>query len=79
MDKGGWGEVLRRVRGLLHGGVAAGLTDEQLLEQFASGEAESAESAFAALVDRHGGMVLRVCRGVLGDEQEAQDASRRPS
>jgi RNA polymerase sigma factor (sigma-70 family) len=74
MDTGGWGEVLRRVRGLLHGGVAAGLTDEQLLEQFASGEAESAESAFAALVDRHGGMVLRVCRGVLGDDQEAQDA-----
>ena len=38
------------------------------------GDSESAESAFAALVERHGGMVLRVCRGVLGDEQEAQDA-----
>ena len=74
MDKGGWGEVVRRVRGLLHGGAAGGLTDEQLLEQFAAGEGESAEPAFAALVERHGGMVLRVCRAVLGDEQEAQDA-----
>ena len=74
MDRGAWGEVLRRVNGLLHGGAAAGLTDEQLLEQFAAGERESAESAFTALVERHGGMVLRVCQGVLGDEQEAQDA-----
>jgi RNA polymerase sigma factor (sigma-70 family) len=74
MDKGGWGQVLRRVRGLLHGGVAAGLSDEQLLEQFVVGDKESAESAFAALVARHGGMVLRVCRVVVGDEQDAQDA-----
>jgi RNA polymerase sigma factor (sigma-70 family) len=74
MDKGGWGEVVRRVRGLLQGGAGVGLTDEQLLQQFAAGERESAESAFAALVERHGGLVLRVCRGVLGDEQEAQDA-----
>jgi RNA polymerase sigma-70 factor (ECF subfamily) len=74
MDKGGWGEVRRRVRGLMHGGAAAGLTDEQLLEQFVAGDKESAESAFAALVERHGGMVLRVCRGVVADEQDAQDA-----
>ena len=74
MDMGGWGEVLRGIRGLLHGGVTAGLSDEQLLTQFAAGAGESSESAFAALVQRHGGMVLRVCRGVLGDEQEAQDA-----
>ncbi len=74
MHIGGWGEVLRSIRGLLHGGVTAGLSDEQLLTQFAAGAGESSESAFAALVERHGGMVLRVCRGVLGDEQEAQDA-----
>ncbi len=74
MAIGGWGEVLRGIRGLLHGGVTAGLSDEQLLTQFAAGAGESSELAFAALVERHGGMVLRVCRGVLGDEQEAQDA-----
>ncbi len=37
---------------------------------------DSAEAAFAALVDRHGGMVLRVCRQVLGDDHDAQDASQ---
>ena len=32
-----------------------------------SGGGEAAELAFAALVERHGPMVLRVCRGVLAD------------
>src|SRR5262249_33878057 len=32
------------------------------------------ELAFAELVERHGPMVLRVCRGVLVDRHDAQDA-----
>jgi RNA polymerase sigma factor (sigma-70 family) len=32
------------------------------------------ERAFAALVDRHGAMVLRVCRQVLQHQQDAEDA-----
>jgi RNA polymerase sigma-70 factor (ECF subfamily) len=32
------------------------------------------EAAFAALVQRHGPMVLAVCRRILGDVQEAEDA-----
>ncbi len=34
----------------------------------------AAESAFAALVARHGPMVLHVCRQLLGDHQHAEDA-----
>ena len=55
-------------------GAAGGLSDLQLLEWFASRRDEAAESAFGALVDRHGPMVMNVCRGVLRDEHEACDA-----
>ena len=59
---------------LLEDGVPAGLTDGQLLERFATGRGEAAELAFAILVDRHGPMVLRACRGILRDDHEAMDA-----
>jgi RNA polymerase sigma factor (sigma-70 family) len=45
-----------------------------LLEQFLSGDGESAEGAFAVLVARHGAMVLGVCRRVLGNRHAAEDA-----
>jgi RNA polymerase sigma factor (sigma-70 family) len=45
--------------------------DRQLLDDFA---ARRDETAFATLVARHGPMVLRVCRRVLGHEQDAEDA-----
>jgi RNA polymerase sigma factor (sigma-70 family) len=48
--------------------------DEQLLERFAVGRDELAELAFAALVRRHGPMVLPVCRQVAGDRHTAEDA-----
>ncbi len=46
-------------------------SDEQLLHAFTS---RRDDSAFAALMHRHGPMVLRVCRRVLGHEQDAEDA-----
>src|ERR1700722_6752646 len=55
-------------------GVCSGLTDSQLLERFATHRGEAAELAFALLVERHGPMVLRACRGILRDDHEAMDA-----
>src|SRR5262245_15243255 len=46
-------------------------TDADLLEGFLQGRDES---AFAALVQRHGPMVLAVCRRLLPDRHEAEDA-----
>jgi len=66
--------ILRQLRTLFDSGTVGGLTDGQLLERFARRPAEVAEAAFAALVERHGPMVLRVCRGVLVDPHEAEDA-----
>lgn len=62
------------LRALFEEGVSAGLTDGQLLERFATGQGEAAERAFAALVERHGPMVLRACRGILRDDHDAMDA-----
>ena len=39
----------------------AELSDDQLLERFVARRDDSAEAAFAALIRRHGPMVLRVC------------------
>jgi RNA polymerase sigma factor (sigma-70 family) len=51
--------------------VPSGPTDQQLLERFTrSRDAD----AFATLIRRHGPMVLGVCRRIVGDEQEAEDA-----
>ena len=68
------GAVLRQLRTLFNVGTVRDLTDGQLLERFATDRGESAELAFAVLVERHGPMVLRVCRGVLNDPHDTQDA-----
>ena len=66
------GAVVRQLRTLFDVGTIRELTDGQLLERFATGGGEAAELAFAALVERHGPMVLRVCRGV------SERPARRP-
>ena len=66
--------LLRDIHTLFDSGTAGGLTDRQLLEQFASRRDAAAEAAFEVLVLRHGPMVLRVCRNSLADPHDAQDA-----
>jgi RNA polymerase sigma factor (sigma-70 family) len=66
--------VRRQVGTLFNVGTIRDLGDGQLLERFATAGGESAELAFAVLVERHGPMVLRVCRGVLGNADDSEDA-----
>ena len=66
--------VVPRIESLFNGGSAAGLSDRQLLERFIARRDSTAEAAFAALVARHGPMVLGVCRQLLGDRHHAEDA-----
>ena len=68
------GVILRQIRTLFNVGTVRELTDGQLLERFATERSEVAELAFAALVERHGPMVLRVCRAVLTDPHDTDDA-----
>jgi len=75
MGYGGSTATLRDLDTLFRAGALGGLTDGQLLERFARGDA-AGEAAFEALVGRHGAMVARVCRGTLDDDHEAQDAAQ---
>jgi RNA polymerase sigma factor (sigma-70 family) len=65
---------LRDLGTLFQIGCTSPLPDRQLLERFLSSRDEAAEVAFAALMERHGPMVLRVCRGILDDPSDAEDA-----
>lgn len=61
--------LVGRLRRLM-GPAADQPTDRELLVRFGQGD----ESAFANLVDRHGAMVLNLCRRRLGDPHSADDA-----
>jgi RNA polymerase sigma factor (sigma-70 family) len=64
-------EVLQHLRSAALLREGAGLTDGQLLENFLS---KRDESALAILVLRHAPMVWGVCRRILRDEHDAEDA-----
>ena len=68
------GAVVKGVKTLFDSGTTLALGDSQLLERFLLRGDDGAESAFSALVERHGPMVERVCWGVLRDVHAAEDA-----
>jgi RNA polymerase sigma factor (sigma-70 family) len=71
MPSGQLGSLLQHLRRLIGAAPAGVAPDRQLLEQFCL---QRDEAAFTALVQRHGPLVLGVCRRVLHDPQDAEDA-----
>jgi RNA polymerase sigma factor (sigma-70 family) len=71
MAEGQLGTVLHQLRRLVNGTATRAAADAELLQRFA---AQGDETAFAALLQRHGGLVLRVCRRLLRNAHDAEDA-----
>jgi RNA polymerase sigma factor (sigma-70 family) len=65
------GAALRQIDRLFTSGALTGFSDAELLELSVAGRDTL---AFEALVARHGAMVLSVCRGILNDPNDAEDA-----
>jgi len=63
--------ILRQLHSLMATPRTKGQSDSHLLEQFVS---RRDDVAFAGLLERHGPMVLGVCRRILHDEHRAEDA-----
>ncbi len=63
--------VLGQIQRLFARGTVSGLTEAQLLARFVG---DRDEVAFEAIVSRHGPMVLGVCRRLLVDPHDAEDA-----
>jgi RNA polymerase sigma factor (sigma-70 family) len=70
MEPGPINAVLRHIRRLAAVDDMSHLSDGQLLQRFL---ASREEAAFAALLERHGPMVWRVCHRVLGHRHNAED------
>lgn len=70
--------TMRYVRALFTRGPGQDMTDAQLVEcvgrRGPEANAREAESAFEALVARHGPLVLGVCRRLLDDPEDVEDA-----
>ncbi len=74
MTRASSGAAAHDLETLLRSGSLGGLSDPQLLERFLAVNGPEAEDAFASLVERHGPMVLAVCRRILRHPDDAEDA-----
>ncbi|MCI0459079.1 MAG: sigma-70 family RNA polymerase sigma factor, partial [Gemmataceae bacterium] len=71
MSRGQLGRAIGRLCGLVGMRPTGDNTDRQLLDRFTE---QGDERAFESLLARHGPAVLGVCRRVLGEGQDADDA-----
>ena len=71
MGRGRFGPVVDQLRHLFEGRSVAGASEWQLLRRYLEGRDEV---AFGAIVARHGPMVLGVCRRLLADARDVEDA-----
>jgi RNA polymerase sigma factor (sigma-70 family) len=71
MADGKLGSVLHYIRRWAAGPGGTGPTDGQLLDRFV---AHRDEEAFGVLLERHGRLVFNVCRRILHDSHNAEDA-----
>ena len=65
------GMVVRGIERIFNQGSLTGEGEGHLLRQYAT---QGDEAAFEALVTRHGPMVLSVCRRMLYDPRDVEDA-----
>jgi RNA polymerase sigma factor (sigma-70 family) len=63
--------LLHDLQTLFDTGTGSGQTDRQLLDRLAT---DSARQALEILIHRHGSMVMRVCRNLLSNPDDADDA-----
>jgi len=71
MASGEFTPVQASLKHLLTEGTMTGVSESQLLDRFCS---QGDEYAFEVLLRRHGPMVLAVCRRVLSDPNDVEDA-----
>jgi RNA polymerase sigma factor (sigma-70 family) len=65
------GSLIHQLERLFRHGTTTGLTEAELVDRFAK---DNDEAAFEALIARHGPMVLGVCRQLLRDPNDVDDA-----
>jgi RNA polymerase sigma factor (sigma-70 family) len=70
------GAVSEHLQSLFRFGTTGGLSDGELLERFLDQSDDLGQAAFRVLIERHAPMVLRLCRDVLRDWHEAEDAAQ---
>jgi RNA polymerase sigma factor (sigma-70 family) len=66
--------VFRDYRVLFENGCLSGLSDGELLGGFLKKQGDAGELAFAALVERHARAVMRICRAIMRNQHDAEDA-----